>query len=306
MLNTREHIQLNPDAVNRGYTSCRRAVRSFFRGKLWPAMNLPGDRRRALDAVLDNLIRSIDLLDLESGDGLSLDIWHEIRDDLSDAFQGRCTSVEIAALADASRRFNIPKQFLFDPLRGADLWIRNHQFDTFNELEAFCSYLGGSSLASAIPILGFIKPDYETAAIQTGKAIMLTQILVNCVDNMKQNKIFFAKEDLENCSVDVSRMKRRIPSPSIRHLVRLYGARIERWFHEGSHLVQYLDFDGQRTIKAILSWHWKMLMKMKAHPECLFDPNGVLSRREQLGLSSRHLMGLEQEIPIVVTEMNGH
>ena len=82
----------------------------------------------------------------------------------------------------------IPKQFIFDPLRGADLWIRNQKFQTFGELESFCSYVGGSSLVSAMPILGVIKPDFEVLAIECGKAIMLTQLLANCVNDMKRNR----------------------------------------------------------------------------------------------------------------------
>ena len=42
-------------------------------------------RIEVIDTILFNLMRTIDLLDLDSVDGLSLDIWHEIRDDLSDA-----------------------------------------------------------------------------------------------------------------------------------------------------------------------------------------------------------------------------
>ena len=35
------------------------------------------------------------------------------------------------------RKYEIPKQFLFDPLVGADIWIRNRQFETFEELATF-------------------------------------------------------------------------------------------------------------------------------------------------------------------------
>lgn len=306
MLESREHIELNSGAIERGYKSCRNSVRSFFRGQLWPAINLPSDQRRALDTILYNLMRALDLLDLESSDGRSLDVWYEIRDDLSDAFQDRCSSIELAALVDTSRRFAIPKQFLFDPLRGADLWIRNRKFESFEDLDLFCSYIGGSSLVSAMPVLGVVSPEFEVDAIECGKAIMLTHVLANCVNDIKRNRYLLAQRDLIECEVDIPRLKLRRPSKSFRHLVRLYVSRIEQMMRSSRHLGHHLDFDGQRSLKAVMATNWKMLLKMQVDPEIILSPEGVLSQREQLVLRSRHLMGIETKIPVFADEKSHH
>ena len=306
MLTSTHHIQLNSNAVERGYRSCRGAVRRYFKPQLWASVNLPREQRRALDAILFNLMRTLDLLDLESADGRSLDVWFEVRDDLSDAFRGKCTSVELAALVDASRRFNVPKQFIFDPLRGADLWIRNQKFQTFAELESFCSYVGGSSLVSAMPILGVTKPGFEVLAIDCGKAIMLTQLLANCVNDIKRNKTFLAQDDISQCELDIPRLKLRRPSPSLVHFVRLYASRIEKLFFRAKHLAEYLDFDGNRTLKSLLAIHWQMLLKMQLTPETILEDQGVLNRHERLALKSRHLLGLERDIPICLAAKSNH
>lgn len=306
MLEISDHIELNSSTIERGYKSCRGAVKKFFKGNLWYANNLPGENRRALDAILFNLMRTIDMLELESASGLSLDVWHEIRDDLSDAFRDRCSSVELAALVDACRKYEIPKQYLFDPLRGADLWIRNRRFATWEGVEAFCSYIGGSSLASVIPVLGTVKPEWEIPAIQAGKAVMLTQMLANVIEDVKQGKVFFAEEDIEDCEVDIAKLKLRRESKPFRFLVRLYASRAEKLFLEGGQLVNYMDYDGKRTIKSLLGYHWKLLTKMKINPECILDENGVFTLGEQLACKSRHLMGLEFNVPIFPEDDHAH
>lgn len=306
MLETQDHIELNFDSIERGYKSCRGAVKKFFKGHLWYVNNIPGEQRRALDAILFNLMRTIDLLDLESASGLPLDVWHEIRDDMSDAFRDRCSCVELAALVDAARRFNVPKQFLFDPLRGADLWIRTHEFNTFDELETFCSDIGGSSLASVVPVLGTVKEGWENAAVLAGKSIMLTQIMAGCLEDMKQNKLFFAKEDLKACDVDLAKLKLRQETKQFRHLIRVYAARVEAIMIEGAKLIEYMDFDGKRSIKALLGYYWKMLTKMKVEPSSALNEHGVFTRGEQLGLTTRHLMGMEPKIPIFPDESHHH
>ena len=306
MIETDEYIQLDFEALERGYKSCRGAVKKFFASHIWTIKNLPGDQRQAMDAVLFNLMRTIDLLDLESGNGLPLDVYHETRDSLSDAFQDKCSSVELAALVDTSVKYDIPKQFLFDPLRGADYWIRNREFNTYDELEAFCSHVGGSSMAAATPILGVVKEGWEVLATQCGKAIMLNQILASSGEALKRNKIFFAKEDMEDCGVDIAKLKLKKDTKPFRFLVRLYATRIEKLFYDCAEFANHLDFDGNRSLKSLLGMHWKMLLKMKVEPECILSEEGVLSRRDQLTLKSRALLGMEKELPIIAPSHDDH
>ena len=306
MSETPQYVELNSNSIDRGYKSCKGAVKKFFKGTLWPISNMPGEQRRGLDAVLSNLIKTIDLLDLDSVDGLSLDIWHEMRNDLSDAMQGKCATVELAALADTAHKFKIPQQYLFDPLRGADQWIRTREFKTFDELETFCSQVGGASMVAVIPLLGPLEDDWELDAIGCGKAAMLTHLLANCVNDIKQNKVFLAKEDIKDCEVDLPRLKMRRESKEFRYLVRLYTSRIEKMFLEASGLASRLDFDGNRSVKSFLAKNWKMLQKMKVEPECILSDEGVLSSRDQLGLKSRHLLGMDKALPIVREAEHAH
>ena len=306
MLEKREPIKVDEKTLNRGYVSCRKMVKRHFKGHIWPASNIAGENRRGVDAILAHLLTTIDLLDLESTNGLSLDVWHEIRDDVSDAFLDKYTSAELVALVDTCRRFDVPKQYIFDPLRGADLWIRSRQFANYAELEAFCSYVGGSVMASLVPVVGYVKEDYELPAIACGKAIMLTQILANCVEDMKYNRNFLAKEDLESCEVDVSRMKLRRPTQSFRYLVRLYCKRLETLYVEGGKLVNYLDYDGKRSLTSLLATNWKLLSKMQLDPDTILSQDGVLSMTENLGLRSRHLLGLSTKLQIIPEDDHHH
>lgn len=306
MLEKRESIAFDEKALERGYANCRKLVKKHLKPYIWPISNLPGENRRGADALLAHLLTTLDLLDLESTNGLSLDVWNEIRDDVSDAFLDKYASVELMALADTCRRFKIPKQFIFDPLRGADLWIRSRQFSTYDELQAFCSYVGGASLASMVPVAGFVKPDYELAAIACGKAMMLTKILENCVNDMKHNRTFIAQEDIESCEVDVSRLKMRQPTKAFRHLVRLYCSRLEGLFIEAGKLVTYLDFDGKRSLSSMLDTSYRTFSRMQLNPDTILSQDGVLTKTERFGLRTRHMLGLAPKVKIIPQEDHHH
>lgn len=298
MLETRDHIELTPAAVVRGYKSCRIAVKDYFKHQHWMAANLPTERRRALDALLTHAIHSYDLLDLESPNQLPLDVWTEARDDVGDAFNGKCTSVELAALADGCIKFSVPKQYLFDMLDGADWWIRTKRVETYENLKVMAYRLGGSLIAAAVPILGFLRSDYEVPAIRCGQAVLLTHVIANCVHNLKVNRNLIPLQDFEQCEVDLPRLRLRKFHKNINYLVRLYCSRLEELFYEAGKLIHYLDFDGVRTVKSLLAYHWNMMIKMKIAPECILDPGGVFNPRERFNAKARHILGLDIKLPI--------
>ncbi len=305
MLKTRQPIDFDDQTVARGYRSCRTAIKKHLKPYLWTVGNIAGEQRQGVDALLAHLLSVMDLLDLESSNGLSLDVWHEVRDDLSDAFLEKYARVELAALVDACRKFSVPKQFVFDPLRGADLWIRSRKFANFDELETFCSYVGGSTMAALVPVVGFLKDDYELTAIACGKAVMLTQLLAGSVTDLKHGRVFLAQDDIKECNVDLSRMKLRQPHEGLRHLVRLYVSRIEKQFFEAGKLVAYLDFDGRRSLSSLLAYYWKSLMQMQRDPESVLHEDGVIHGKELLALKSRHVLGMEQKVAIIPDD-HGH
>lgn len=303
---TRPRIELNNEVVERGYKMCRTATKQEFGPLTWIGSNLPGDRRRGIEALMNHLARCIDLTDLESFDGLPLDIWSEIRDDLSDAFMDECTTADLAALVDTARKFDMPKQYLFDMLDGVDVWIRNRSFATYDELEVFCGRVGGSVMAAAVPVLGHIKEGYEVSAVKAGQAVMMTQLLARVVTNLKLNKPFLAGDDIEDTGVVLPRLKMRQASKELKYLVRLYASRIEKLFYEGGHLVDFLDFDGRRTVTSLLATHWAMLMKMRLRPECVLEKEGVLTKRELFKLKAKHVLGTEGKIPIIPEHDDHH
>lgn len=303
---TRPKIKNNRNALDTGNKQCKTAIKQFFGNFMWMIGNLPNEKQVAIHAILNHLVRSSDYLDLESTDGLPLDVWCEFRDDLSDAFQGQFTSLDLVALVDAANKFNVPRQYFFDVLEGVDTWIRNRGFQTFDDLLVFAYRMGGAPLAASVPVCGYVKDGYEEAAIKAGQAIFLTQILANMVQDIKLNKMYFAREDIEVTEVSIARIKVRQSNKELRHLIRLYGSRIEKLMYQGGALVNFLDFDGRRCFTSLVAVHWAMLMKMRLRPESVLNPEGILSRREMFLFKSRHFMGLEGNVPVIPEVHNDH
>ena len=294
--------------LDAGRRSCRTAVKKFYRDSLWIIGNMPGEEKTGCVSILHHLMRVIDLLDLSSIDGSTLDVWQEIYDELNAALLGKSASPEWAALADTINRFQVPRQFVFDPLMAADTWIRHRRHETFGQLEQFASRIGGSTLAAAVTIAGTKQnANFQARAIEAGKAMMLTRLLANCVNDANRGRLFLAEEDLEGCEVEVHRLQLRQPGKPIAWLVRLYASRIEKMFIAGGELIHDLDFDAARSFKSLLTMHWKMLNQLRIEPDLILRSDSPLSTSMLLKLRARHLMGLEGNASIIPAQNhNGH
>ena len=306
MLETSTQLQAQGETLEQGYKSCRRQVKKDLKPWSWLISNVGGDNKKGVYALLNHFLQTSDLLDLDSPDGQVLSISKEMSQDLANAFAGNFATPELAALVDTCNRYEVDQNFLFKATEAADGWVAKRKFETYEELAAFCEAFGGSMVASLAPVIGVVRQLYEPAAVSCGKAIMLTQILANCVNDMKHNRNFLAKQDLAECEVDISRLKMRKPTPQIKHLVRLYTSRIEPMYKEAGELISRLDFDGKRTLTSLLAMNWKMLSKMKLEPECILSADGVLSKGEKFSLRSKHLLGMDTKLPFVPVDHDHH
>ena len=306
MLETSTQLQAQGETLDLGYKSCRRQVKKNLKSWDWLISNVGGDNKKGVYALLNHFLQMNDLLDLDSPDGQVLSVSKEISQELSNAFNGNYATPELAALVNACKRYEVDKEFLFKTIEATDGWMAKREFETFEQLESFCESFGGSMVASLAPVIGVLHQLYEPAAVSCGKAVMLTQILANCVNDMKHNRNFLAKQDLAECDVDISRLKMRKPTDQFKHLTRLYTSRIEPMYKEAGKLVARLDFDGKRTLTSLLALNWKMLSAMKFDPNCILSADGVLSKSDKFSLRSKHLLGMDTKLPFVAVDHGHH
>lgn len=297
--NDQDYLTVTDAIVDRGYKNCVAACRRYFPSLAWMTSNLPTPKRHAVAALSWHLMRCVDLLDLESSDGLSLDIWREVLNDFSETLAGKCRCCEDAALVDTIHRCGVPKEHLFEMLTAADAWTRTRKFDTFEQLDLFTAKFGGSMMAACVPVFSDPPLEHFERSLACGQAIELTHALANLVPCLKQHQFFFCVDDVKQTGLDMTRTMMRKSSPELKQFVRLQASRIEKKFIIGGQLVPMLDFDGQRTLKSLLDYWWAVFAQMRSNPDSVLHPGGVLSHGEKLKLRARHLMGIEGKSPVI-------
>jgi len=185
------------DAVRAGYEACRAAVRASGSSFLPAFRLLPQDRRDALCAVYA-FCRHVD--DIADGDeanggdpGHLLARW---RGELDEVYGGSPTRPISVALADAARRFALPKGLFLEVLAGVEMDLSRSRYETIDELEQYCYRVASAVGLLCIEIFGYANPSARDYARDLGLAFQLTNILRDVAEDAERGRIYLPREDL--------------------------------------------------------------------------------------------------------------
>lgn len=295
------YLNVDGRVLDLGYKTCRSNARQLFGPFRWMLGHVTGNSRRGMDAFMGHLAQVSNFLELMSTDGRSVGSWQGYRGAVSHALAGNCLKPELAALAETVSRFQIPHQFVFDPVNAADSWIRTQRFETMEQYESFTSRLGGSSLAAAFSILDIQaeRKRWQVRAIQGGQAILQAHLLSLFVRDLFQGKVFLPQSELDACQVDLDQVRAGEADKSFRHFCRVQVAHIESNIKNLGPWVHSFELDGQRVMTSLLAYVCQLLIRIKSDPSILFQPDGPFSKKEMFVLRAKHLMGLEGNVPII-------
>jgi len=120
------------------------------------------------------------------------------------------------ALTPYLRRYAIPQQYLMDIVNGCEMDLEKNEYATFAELELYCYRVASCVGLVCIRIFG-IEPTkhHEEIAIAFGKALQLTNILRDVVEDLDRQRIYLPQEDFHHFHVSIEDFQQRRNSKAI-------------------------------------------------------------------------------------------
>ncbi len=292
--------------LEESYKICDRWVADRLKPYAWMGGNIASGSRRYFHAVLALAARTEKMCDIHVGRAARLDQLADFREDFRNNFMEEESTDQFPALLDTVKRFGIPQQYLHDIVLAADMCGRIERFQNFDQWLQLGCRLGGGTLLSLIPIVGAEKQGYEATALSCGQAIYLTHLLADISDEIQKLEYFLPAEIVDEFNVDLTKHNPAKPAKEILRLIRYLVGHIEKQFQAGGSIVKYLNLDGQRVMKTVISVYWNLLMKIKVEPEKVILGEGNLTRKEQFWFKLKHLMGLEGGVVVLPDPSEHH
>lgn len=284
-------------SVKQAYEVCRMIARKQAKNFYYAFVALPANKRDAICAVYAFMRQADDLSDDESRPveerrvalAAWVDAWHQ-------ALAGARTGDPVfVALLDAQRRFAIPAELLdqlvqgtakdLDPeFAGASL----AEYATFSELYRYCYLVASVVGLVCIRIFGYLDPQAEKLAEETGIAFQLTNILRDVREDAERGRLYLPLEDLERCGVTPASMAAisngRQVTPQQRQVLAMLAERATQFYKSAEALLPLISPDSRAAMWVLVTIYHRLLRHIEQHNFDVFSARIGVPTYEKLGI----------------------
>lgn len=261
---------------------------------------LPEEKRRAIEAVYAFARRSDDAADDQRDPRAAAQEITRYRGLLDTCYQGDGACLPSAAwqaLAEAVRRFKIPRQPFEDLLLGMEMDLAmdhtSHLYRTFDELELYCYRVAGVIGLIAIEIFEYRNPQTREYAVNLGKALQMVNILRDVQVDAQKGRVYLPMEDLERFGVDPGKFAEGRYDASFRSLMRFEGERARGFFEKARRVLPPEDRASMKAAEIMGAIYWGLLRKIEKRSYNVFGPKVRLSRPAKLWTAAKVYLGAE-------------
>jgi phytoene synthase len=269
------------DAYRHCETLTREQAGNFYYG----IRLLPAPKRRAMCAVYAFARLIDDIGDGEEPAERKLQLLSEARAQL-EVEDGSPMRV---ALADAERRFALPRDALTDLIDGVEMDVRGTEYETFDQLVVYCRRVAGSIGRLCLAIFG--SSDMAAAdplADDLGVAMQLTNILRDVREDLDRGRVYLPAEDLRRFGCED--LESAAPD-RFAELMTFEAGRAREWFERGLALVDLIDARSASCVCAMTGIYRRILERIDESPETVRDHRLSLAAWEKTWVALRSLAG---------------
>jgi phytoene synthase len=205
---------------------------------------LPRPRREAIYVVYALCRLLDDCADVERGDregALQL-----VMDEIAHAYAGAPRADLGRELAEALRRFPIPRQSFEDVAAGCRMDLQGTRYETFEDLRLYCRRVAGAVGLASIEIFGYRDARTRDYAVELGLALQLTNILRDLADDAARGRLYVPLEDLRRFGVTPEQfleaaLRADPPPPPMAEVLRVLAERARGHYARAAELLPAAD-----------------------------------------------------------------
>ena len=279
--------------LEEAYRSCEAVTRARAGNFYYGIRLLPAPKRRAMCAVYAFARGIDDIGDGQESPDRKLALLEEARANLHAQANwdgARAADPVSLALADAERRFALPREALEDLIAGVEMDVREQRYGSFEELVVYCRKVAGSIGRLCLAIFGSSDPASALPlADDLGVALQLTNILRDVREDLDRGRVYlplldrqrFGCEDLRGASPE-----------AFAALISFEVTRAREWFDRGIGLLELIDARSGSCVSAMAGIYRRILERIDSSPQEVLEHRISLAPWEKTWVSLRSLAGV--------------
>lgn len=235
-------------SLNHSFEICRQITRHHAKSFYFASHTLPQTKRYAAYAIYAFCRHVDDEVDLAPSLETKIEAVERLKLLVGSLFESaRGYNADFPwrpAFEKTVAEYQIPSSYFYDLLHGVAMDQGPVRIQNWEELDRYCYHV--ASVVGLIMTRIFVgnRPELETAALNLGTAMQLTNILRDISEDLANDRVYIPKEDLDRFGVTVDDLWSGRATESFRGLMRFEIGRAREYYSRSERGIRQLPRDG--------------------------------------------------------------
>jgi len=257
---------------------------------------LPPEKRLAIEAVYAFARRGDDAtdsgLDPDSA-AAALSRYRQALDACYAQDASNLDAPELRALAEAIKRFKIPRQPFEDLILGLEMDLTGASYETFEQLSLYCYRVASTIGLICIEIFGYQNPRTRDYAVNLGTALQLVNILRDIQRDAQQGRIYIPKEDLDRFRVRPAELLSGDYHDPFIELMQFECDRARHYFDLARQMLPPEDRPAMKPAEIMAATYWGILKRIQKRCYNVFGKRVRVPRPIKIWTALKVYLGAE-------------
>ena len=277
--------------VDEAYVRCTEISRAEARNFYFGFILLPRDRRRGIHALYafsrlcDDSVDGVDDMDAKMAAVAAR------RAEVARAYDGDIPDDDpvLIALADAVRRFGIPRAPMDALVDGVEMDLAIDRYADWPALKGYCDRVAGAVGVLSLHVFGFRDPIAVQHAEDLGVAMQVVNIMRDVQEDAGRDRIYLPADEMAACGVPEADILADRMTPEMFRLMQTQGDRARDYFGRGEQLIPLLDLRARMCVSMLAALYGDILARITASGYDYTRGRVSLSGRRKASLMARSI-----------------
>ena len=277
--------------VDEAYDRCTEITRAEARNFYFGFILLPRDRRRGIHALYafsrlcDDSVDGVDDMDAKMAAVAAR------RAEVARAYDGDIPGGDpvLIALADAVRRFGIPRAPMDALVDGVEMDLAIDRYADWPALKGYCDRVAGAVGVLSLHVFGFRDPIAVQHAEDLGVAMQVVNIMRDVQEDAGRDRIYLPADEMAACGVTEADILADRMTPEMFRLMQTQGDRARDYFGRGEQLIPLLDLRARMCVSMLAALYGDILARITASGYDYTRGRVSLSGRRKASLMARSI-----------------
>ncbi|WP_217921742.1 presqualene diphosphate synthase HpnD [Miltoncostaea oceani] len=275
------------------YAHCGAVARSEARNFYFGFVLLPRERRDGIYAAYAFSRRADDAVDGDEPVAERLAAVGALRRELDLCAAGTPPPDDpvLVALADAMRRFAIPREHFDGLIDGVEMDLTVTRYADWPALRLYCDRVAGAVGLVSLHVFGFRDPRAPGYAEQLGLGMQVVNIMRDVAEDAARGRVYLPQDQMAAHGVTDDDLVAGRLTPGFRALMADQAARAHALIDEGERLLPLLDRRARMCVAMLSGLYRAILVEIEARDHDVFAGRVALSTPRKLALMARRTAG---------------